>query len=281
MSTNDGSHSLSYEFGWQRLTNPSLTASRSIAAQLGDRMKSALTYTFAVNEFDNPVFPRSGWGLRASTEVAGLGPQQSDIFLRFIKPQIFTQLAFPVGDTAALHLEGAAGMLLPWGGSRRSSSPSYHSLSDRFYVGGIGNYGLRGFHFRGVGPTDARRPRSPSTSASDEGALDTNVDSLGGNFFCSALAALRFDLPFGEGFKAVGLRGQVFWNCGNVSQLSTLASRRDDAWDNFLKTFRFSIGAGIVWPTAFGKLEVNVCQILKANEMDQIKNGFQFGITPM
>jgi len=42
----------------------------------------------------------------------------------------------------------------------------------------------------------------------------------------------------------------------------------------------FSQGAGIVWPTGIGNLELNVCRVLKRAASDQVKHGIQFGITP-
>lgn len=39
-------------------------------------------------------------------------------------------------------------------------------------------------------------------------------------------------------------------------------------------------GAGVVWPTAIGKLELNVCQVLARQPHDQARVGVQFGFVP-
>ena len=66
------------------------------------------------------------------------------------------QVVFPAWPgVAALHLNAGAGLLLPWG-ARAQTTPT--SISDRFFLGGMGAGSLRGFMHRGVGPSDARRP---------------------------------------------------------------------------------------------------------------------------
>lgn len=39
-------------------------------------------------------------------------------------------------------------------------------------------------------------------------------------------------------------------------------------------------GAGIVWPTKIGKLELNLCQVLARQPFDQPRTGLQFGFVP-
>lgn len=39
-------------------------------------------------------------------------------------------------------------------------------------------------------------------------------------------------------------------------------------------------GAGIVWPTKIGKLELNLCQVLARQPFDQPRVGLQFGFMP-
>lgn len=190
-------------------------------------------------------------------------------------------------------------MLLPWGaGGRRTC------VSERFFLGGIGFDGLRGFQYRGIGPTDNRRPRLEG----DREASSRRFDALGGDVMCSLLGALRFYLP-GDGFKAAGLRGQVFVNCGSVGPLSALTSTgaaKEYLTNNLccsvvsFAVVRHSVvhvtsrdrellisalfwqlqGAGIIWPTGIGKLELNVCRVLRSGPNSQVKHGIQFGITP-
>jgi hypothetical protein len=42
----------------------------------------------------------------------------------------------------------------------------------------------------------------------------------------------------------------------------------------------FLQGAGIVWPTRIGKLELNACQVLTKQPYDKARVGLQFGFVP-
>lgn len=39
-------------------------------------------------------------------------------------------------------------------------------------------------------------------------------------------------------------------------------------------------GVGLVWPTRLGKMELNFCRVLRAQEHDHVKTGVQFGFFP-
>ena len=65
---------MQYDLAWRSMGDESARASPSVRAQLGESLKSALTYTFRTGAFDDPTFPLSGYGLR-SVLAAGLrGP---------------------------------------------------------------------------------------------------------------------------------------------------------------------------------------------------------------
>lgn len=141
------------------------------------------------------------------------------------------QIALPVGEDSAFHLEGTAGFVLPWGGQKTS-------VSDRFFLGGVCPEGLRGFNLKGVGPSDGRRPVRGSLAGDGEQSINARPDSLGGDLSWSLLAALRFALPF-ESLQAAGLRGQVFLNCGNLAQFQPARPLRD-VLNEFVGDFRCS-----------------------------------------
>lgn len=82
--------------------------------------------------------------------------------------------------------------MLPWGEGYASRTTC---IADRFYLGGASS--LRGFKFKGVGPTDMRRP---SQTASAGGASSTSApssdvplakqDALGGDLYSSMMASV-------------------------------------------------------------------------------------------
>lgn len=75
---------------------------------------------------------------------------------------------------AALHLTAEAGVLLPWGAK---ASTTATSISDRFFLGGMGSGSLRGFAVRGVGPSDGRRSREADGEAAEQGE-ETQASAL-------------------------------------------------------------------------------------------------------
>lgn len=87
----DGRHALGYELGWRRLAAPQRTASRAVTTQLGDTVKSAVKYVFRQDTFDDVRYPTSGWGVRSTTEVAGLGQEAG--LLRFVKQHVTGQVS--------------------------------------------------------------------------------------------------------------------------------------------------------------------------------------------
>jgi hypothetical protein len=129
--------------------------------------------------------------------------------------------------------------VLPWGGQ-------HTSVSDRFFLGGVCPEGLRGFHLKGIGPADGRRPsralEGAAGTAEEESSTSgvRTVDSLGGDLSWSLLAALRFNLP-NEALQAAGLRGQIFLNAGNLARLHAPTRPIGDVLSDFVTNFRCSM----------------------------------------
>ena len=91
-------------------------------------------------------------------ELAGVGPDAN--LLSFFRQQVDVQVNLPLTELTSLHLGAHCGALLPllgrgWGRGRQQSP-----ISERFFMGGIGS--LRGFRFKGVGPSDVRKVRHPA-----------------------------------------------------------------------------------------------------------------------
>lgn len=276
LSSEDGRHAVSYELGWRRLSDPGRTASRAVLGQLGDKLLSSVKYVHRGDTFDSLAFPTQGWGYRAETQVAGLGAPNPSL-LRFVRQHLQGRAAFRLADGAALTLSAEAGLLLPWGaGGRAGGTP----ISDRFFLGGTGVGALRGFAQKGVGPSDARRPVAEASSGGSEAAHQLGRrDALGGDLFCSLMAAVNFQLP-AESLRSAGIHGHVFVNGGSLVHGVAPGRSLQNAWHEFATSFRWSVGAGIVWPTKIGKLELNLCQVLARQPFDQPRVGLQFGFMP-
>ena len=153
-------------------------------------------------------------------------------------------------------------------------------ISDRFFLGGPMN--VRGFNHKGIGPR---------ASPLDGGVVQG--DALGGDVSYRGTASMGFPVPLplfavsdkllgnldqmGDirsdlctGFiiclflQALGLRGQVFANDGNLTTWDRLLDEKK--WmKNLADDTRVSVGLGLVWGTRIGRLEANYSWILKAH----------------
>ncbi len=195
LSSEDGTRSLGYELGWRQLSDPSMSASPSIVAHLGESIKSAVRCTFASN------------GVVASLEVGGLAD--------YCKMSIGGGVAIELSDTVDLVLEGSTGAIVG------SAGPP-----DKLHLGGIVPWGsMRGYQSCGVGPTDKRRRKGGLSATARTGRPR---DALGGNFLYSLFGALRFDVP-SPVMRALGMRGQIFLQAGaNEERIKDVARRA--AW---------------------------------------------------
>lgn len=127
-------------------------------------------------------------------------------------------------------------------------------VTERFFLGGnsspfslLGVPTVLGFRTRGVGPTEARR------QIVDDSSPDR--DFVGGDVAVSTFADLSFDLPF-HWSKRSGIYGHVFACAGNLAKLSQ-HEYRNFSFENFVSSYRSSVGAGIVVPTNLIRVEVS------------------------
>ncbi len=190
LSSEEGTRSLGYELGWRHLSDPSMGASPSIVAHLGESIKSAARCTFASN------------GMVTNLEVGGLAD--------YCKASIGGGVALGLSETSELFLEGSTGAIIG------SAGPP-----DKFHLGGIVPWGsMRGYQACGVGPTDKRRKKGGSSPTGWR-----TRDALGGNFLCSLFCALRFDVP-SPVMRALGMRGQIFLQAGANEECFKDVARR-------------------------------------------------------
>jgi outer membrane protein insertion porin family len=236
-------------------------ASADVARHLGESVKSSASFSFASTAFEKKSDLSSStiWNV----EIGGIGTH--GIF-QFLKGSVSSHLAYEVSDTVTVAVEGTLGIIIP----SRVVSKSDISPCDRFHAGGIGQYGLRGFHQYGIGPMSPRR------SSKFSSACKRQFDSLGGTFICSVLGALRFQMPIPT-LSALGIEGQIFCNVGLLGDLGDgMTMKQKFAKENL----RATLGMGLYWPLQIGQLEANICRVMNKGPRDYAKNGIQFGITP-
>ncbi|RLN95623.1 hypothetical protein BBJ28_00006845 [Nothophytophthora sp. Chile5] len=287
ISDYEGVHDLSLNVGWRDLLprrDPKIPtayrASPSILAEAMPSTKTSVKYVFTDDSRNNLVYPTSGGLFQYTTEIAGL---VGDV--KFVKAEVAGQkhgslgpvvFGFPILNfSLSYHL----GTVKSYGSEQDRPA----RISDRFFLGGPMN--VRGFNHKGIGPR-----ASP---------LDGGVaagDALGGDVSYNGTASVGFPVPlplfavspvlcplilspsklcvsplaailvcFGSISQALGLRGQLFANAGNLTTWARLLDEKK--WmKNLADDTRVSVGLGLVWGTRIGRLEANYSWILKSHE---------------
>ena len=107
----------------------------------GKRTISKVSPSWVFNTVDQPIFPTSGTRYTLALDVAGLGGNTN-----FLKPRIEGIWYIPLNKRTSLGFRAGFDYIRPWGSTR--VLPIY----ERLYLGG--EYSIRGFDIRTVGPRD-------------------------------------------------------------------------------------------------------------------------------
>ncbi|MBY0494414.1 MAG: outer membrane protein assembly factor BamA [Cyanobacteria bacterium] len=112
-----------------------------LLGQGGQRTISKVTPSFVHNTVDNPIFPNSGRRITASMDFAGLGGNTS-----FLKPRTeYTQFK-PLNRRMSVGFRAQLEYIRPYG------STTTLPITETLYLGG--EYTIRGYQLRSVGPRD-------------------------------------------------------------------------------------------------------------------------------
>jgi outer membrane protein insertion porin family len=120
--------------------NPFLYDSLLIG-QGGERVVSKITPSFVFNTVDHPIFPTSGKRLTLGFDVAGLGGNT-----HFLKPTIEGVAFFRHTSRTSFGVRGQLQYIRPYG------STTTLPIFERLFLGG--EYSVRGFDIRSIGPRD-------------------------------------------------------------------------------------------------------------------------------
>ena len=112
-----------------------------LIGQGGKRTISKVVPSFVFNTVDNPIFPTTGRRLSASFDVAGLGGNTN-----FIKPSIEAVGFFRHTTRTSIGLRAQFQYIRPYGDT--TTLPIF----ERLFLGG--EYSIRGFDIRSIGPRD-------------------------------------------------------------------------------------------------------------------------------
>lgn len=120
--------------------NPYLADSLLIG-QGGRRTISKVTPSFVHNTVDNPIFPNSGTRITGSVDLAGLGGNTN-----FTKPRFEYARFQPLNRRTSIGFRTQFEWIRPYGSTQ--SIP----ITEALYLGG--EYTIRGFDIRSIGPRD-------------------------------------------------------------------------------------------------------------------------------
>ena len=116
----------------------------------GKRLISQVTPSFVHNTIDNPIFPNQGKRYTLGIDLAGLGGNTN-----FIKPRAEVVFWRPITRKTTLGMRAQFEYIRPYGST--IALPIY----ERLFLGG--EYSIRGYDIRTIGPRDIGTPESPGT----------------------------------------------------------------------------------------------------------------------
>jgi outer membrane protein insertion porin family len=116
----------------------------------GSRTISQVTPSFVHNTIDNPIFPTQGRRYTASIDVAGLGGNVS-----YLKPRVEGVWMFQQSRRTSFGFRGQVEYIKPYGGT------TVLPIFEKLFLGG--EYSVRGYDIRSIGPRDIGTPQAPGT----------------------------------------------------------------------------------------------------------------------
>ncbi len=186
--------------------------------------------------------PNAGVLLEFGADFAGLGGDNK--YVKTTAKAVAQTKVFNEEVVLRATVEGGA---LSWAGSNTSRTIDRFVLFPEI---------MRGFEPGGLGPRD----QSPNGTGSN---FD---DFLGGNFY----AVARFEAEFPLGLpEELGLRGGLFYDVGNLWDLSDANLSGSSNIVGAGGSFRHVIGVSLLWTTGFGPLRFNFTRALAKEDFDK------------
>lgn len=222
-----------------------------LVAEQGERVSSALGYTYSYDTRIGGLNPLTAYKLNFSQDFAGVG---GDV------KSVTTSLLAGV-ESRAWREEVTLRAEFEAGGIEHLDDESTR-ITERYRGSGR----IRGFESNGYGPRDLNAP---------------NEDALGGNYFWAARAEAQFPLGLPEEY---GISGGIFADAGSVWGLDNTAGYDRDAndrnkdgretehvngkVDDGMKV-RASVGLSLFWTTPVGPLRFNFSKAVKKEDYDR------------
>ncbi|MCJ8139645.1 outer membrane protein assembly factor BamA [Falsirhodobacter halotolerans] len=204
---------------------------------LGERITSAVGYTYSYDTRTNGINPLGGILLRFGQDFAGVGGDVQSVKTSFTA--VAERRVWNEDLTLRAVFEGGALTML---------DDDVSTVPNRYF----GN-SIRGFDPNGLGPRDLQA---------------TNRDALGGNYF--AVARLESEFPIGLPAE-YGITGGLFADAGSVWGLDDNIGTNGVPVDDSAH-LRSSVGFSIFWTTPIGPLRLNFTRALVKEDYDEVRN---------
>lgn len=234
----NGRLELRYHISKDRLSNLDEDSSPILVREEGERLTSALGYSYLWDTRITGLDPLTTYKLRFSQDFAGLGGDTKTVNTTILAGM--ESNAWREEVTFRAEIEGGA----------VHGYDDYNTwILDRFRAGTK----IRGFEPNGIGPRDLEAE---------------NQDALGGNYYWAARAEAQFPLGLPEEY---GIQGGLFADVGSVWGLDDTLGANDTQVDDDMYV-RAVIGASIFWTTPIGPLRFNFTKALKKEDYDEEQN---------
>nr|WP_240621036.1 outer membrane protein assembly factor BamA [Pseudooceanicola lipolyticus] len=216
-----------------------VTTGNVIASEIGfgKRNTSTVGLTYTYDSRLTGLNPNAGVLFEIGADYAGLGGDNE-----FIRSRVRTiAQTMVLNEEVTLRATVEAGAL-SWKGSNFSRTLDRFLLNPDF---------IRGFEPGGIGPRD-------QSNGED--------DAIGGNYY----AVARFEAEFPLGVpEEIGLRGGVFYDVGNLWDLSDANTAASGNIVGANGSLRHVIGFSLLWDTGFGPLRLNFSEAIKSESFDK------------
>ncbi|MTD98736.1 outer membrane protein assembly factor BamA [Paracoccus sp. YIM 132242] len=234
----NGRLELRYRISKETLGGVEEDSSTLLQAEEGQRVTSALGYSYLWDTRVTGLDPLTSYKLRFSQDFAGLG-----------------------GDTKSVTTSGLAGV-------ESTAWREEVTLRAEFEAGAIHSYDdystwildryrggtrIRGFEPNGIGPRDLAAE---------------NEDGLGGNYFWVVRTEAQFPVGLPEEY---GISGGLFADVGSIWGLDETVGTGGAIVDDSMN-IRASVGASLFWTTPIGPLRFNFSKALKKEDYDEEQN---------
>ena len=226
-----------------------------LAGEGGKRLISQVTPSFVHNTIDHPIFPTRGTRVAATLDVAGIGGN-----VNFVKPRFEAVYMFRHTSRTSIGFRGQVEYIKPWGstvGANPGPGENVLPIYERLFLGG--EYSVRGYDIRSIGPRDVAPPAPTFVVIGGDKSLLFNAEYLI-TVFGPVRLVLFYDAgqvrDFGQNYRfsefktSTGAEIRFFMPVLNVPFRLIFAAnpQRDGVLDNDLTpakafTFRFAVGS--------------------------------------